>query len=134
MTNTESEEPDSSIKFVPPRTKVYQFTETIIDQKVLFQIIKLKDSLVIYINDISVPYCNNLTMATTTRISNSPSATLLLGAVVNQGAVGMASRLTKRLNKTVFVSLNIEDTRFTTPLVEKKLGEEISKLNNLLSD
>lgn len=131
MTNTESVELDSSIKFVPSRTKVYQFTETIIDTKVLFQIIKLKDSLVIYINDVSVPYCNNLTMATISRISNSPSATLLLGAVVNQGAVGMASRLTKKLNKTVFVSLNVEDTRFTTPLIEKKLGEEISKLNNL---
>ncbi|XP_066259318.1 proteasome assembly chaperone 4-like [Euwallacea similis] len=128
--NTSRMPDEEAIEFIAPKSKVHQFTDIISDKTVLFQIIKLKETIIIYINNIQQPSCNNISMAMNTRFSSNPNTAQLLGSD-EHSASNMASRIAKKINKTVFLSLNLEDTRFIIPLVEKRLNEEVSKILGL---
>ncbi|CAG9766499.1 unnamed protein product [Ceutorhynchus assimilis] len=119
--------PDTAIQFVSPKTKIHKFTDTILDKKIIFQIVNLENSIMIYINNIDEPICNNLDLAMCTRFSSTPQTTSLIGAKAESSGSNVAGRLAKKLNKTLYLSLNLEDSRFMVPLVEKRLIQEINQ-------
>lgn len=113
-------------KFIEPSFKLHTFSTEAVDKKVLFQVIKMVDSLIIFINlaDTMVLYDLSLGMFNT-RTMEQPIATKIMGDFAEDTSKNMALKFAKKLGKTVYISLNIDNDRLMLPSVEKRLCEEI---------
>lgn len=89
--------------------------------------VKIQDSLLVFVNDKDQMDCNNLALAMLSRFSDVPSCTTLMGNIMEQCGSNIARRLSKKLNKAVFLSFNLAEDRLLVPLVEKRLLEEIQR-------
>ncbi|KAK9884072.1 hypothetical protein WA026_005011 [Henosepilachna vigintioctopunctata] len=105
--------------------KVHVFTEEIHDKKIIFQVLKMLDSCMIFINDKEDLKFNDLTLALQSRFEQEPLCTRLIGHTAENTSINLSNKLKKKLNKTVYVSLNIDEDRLLVPAVEKRLNAEI---------
>lgn len=110
---------ENEIQYVSPRTHVYKFPDMILDKTIVYQAIKMDGSVLIYINDLEI--------AMNLRFSSIPSTTSLLGPSAEHPGSNVANRLSKKLNKTLFLSLNLEDPKRIILLAEKRLVQEINR-------
>lgn len=116
------------VQSTPPTFKLHTFATEAANKSVLFQVIKMSDSCIIFINykdnmtldDLSLSMFNNKRM-------DSPIATQILGNFVEETSKMIALKLSKRLGKTVYVSYNIDFDRITLPLIEARLFKEIKE-------
>lgn len=108
------------VEYLPPLFNVHNFTRGILDKKIVIQVIQMVDSILIYINEEDDMVLKDLSLAMVNRFSTSPVTTTLKGEVIGSVSALMASRLTKKLNKTVFLSCNMDNER-EIQLVEKEL-------------
>lgn len=114
------------IQYTTPAFRLHAFTAEVVDKKVLFQVIKMVDSIMIFINatgrmilcDLSLGMFNARTM-------DQPVATKVMGNFSEETSKNMALKLAKKLGKTVYVSYNLEDDQLMLPAVERRLCEEI---------
>lgn len=102
--------------------KIHNFSCKISEKLVAFQVTQLKGQILIWIAE-GEPSLTNLAVGVP--VKDSPSTTLL-GASDSQSSK-LASMLSKKLNKQVFCSFNLEDDILTTPQVIGRLLEEIKQ-------
>ncbi|KAJ8931171.1 hypothetical protein NQ314_015946 [Rhamnusium bicolor] len=114
-----------NVEYTATRFNVHKFMEEITEKKIIFQVIKMLDSLFIYINDKDQPYFNDLSLAMKNRYDNSAIGTSLIGNFTEDISKTVACRISKKVNKSVYLSYNIEQDRLLIPLIEKRLYEEI---------
>lgn len=115
------------IKLVPSQIKVHTFFDIIAEKKILYQIVKMQSSILIFVNNQDAITFDNIVLAMTTRFSETPCSTTLLGNLTESVGSNIASRLSKKLEKPVYLSFNLNDDNVLVPLVEKRLLQEIQK-------
>jgi len=79
------------------------------DEPVLFQLIVIGTSTHVWIGTSDASYGNLALSMPATREGSMPTGTTLIGSHADPGAQRMAQRLTKRLGKPIFLSLNVRD-------------------------
>ncbi|CAH1117264.1 unnamed protein product [Phaedon cochleariae] len=129
MTNYSREIPDRStnqnVEYVPSKFNIHTFDAEILEHKLLFQVIKMQDSLLFYINDKDQLKFSDISLALKSRYDSSPLGTRLIGDFTDEISKNIAIRLSKKTDKAVFLSFNVDhDGRFS-PLVEKRIYEEM---------
>ncbi len=108
---------------------IHQFSGKILDKTVCFQSLKLQDQLLLWIGLEKEPCFKELSMAMCTPYEKSPTPIRLLGDPSSSTSSNMASRLSKRCQKPVFVSFNVpESSQEIFTKIEEYLMEEM-KLN-----
>nr|CAH7763805.1 unnamed protein product [Callosobruchus chinensis] len=95
------------------------------ERKVIFQVLKMDGSLLIYINNKEQNYFGDLCLAMMNRYEDAPVSTKLIGSSPEDFTKQISSRLTRKIGKSVFLSCNLEPDRIFIPLVEKRLHDEI---------
>lgn len=105
---------------------IHQFSGKVLDKNVCFQALKLTDQLLLWIGMESDPSFKDFAVAMSTPYEKSPTTIKILGDPSSLTSSTLASRLSKRCKKPVFVSFNISETNqelFTK--IEERLLEEI---------
>lgn len=118
---------EGKIQFVAPKTTTHTFRESILDKKIIFQVVKLQDIVFIYIDDSDQVQLSHLEMAMNSRFADHPLSTTLLGATAENPGSQLASRIAKKSKMTVYLSFNVDDTKFLSSLVEKRLIQEMNQ-------
>lgn len=93
------------------------------------RILKMKDSVFIYIGEHNAENFDELSMAMLMPTSNEMLSTTIMGEPVGAGSEELAQKLSKKLKKQVYLSANVPNDRIVRPTLEQKLFEEIN--NNL---
>lgn len=116
----------SKLHFIEPSFKLHTFSTEVLDKKVLFQVIRMLDSLMIFINlkEKMVLYDLSLGMFNTRKMQ-APIATKIIGNLVEDTSKNMALKFARKLGKSVYISLNVDNDRLMLPAIEKRLCEEI---------
>lgn len=120
-----SEEASVTIKQVEPKFKLHVFSREIGDKTILYQVVVMKDSLMIFINHKDVRNLNDLSIAMLNRLTNTQVSTKLFGDFVDPTSQALATKVSKKLNKQAFISYNVEADRFLSLTIEKELFVEI---------
>lgn len=115
------------IKFTTPKIKHFAFSASIGDKNILYQVLKMKDSLFIFINERNNLNLDDLSLAMNSNYDRCPIATQLFGNFSTETSKSIAARTCKKLNKCVYFSCNIEFDKITFPYIEKCLYDQIKK-------
>ncbi|KAK5648731.1 hypothetical protein RI129_003623 [Pyrocoelia pectoralis] len=114
------------LTFKPSQFKLHTFHSEVADRRIVYQVIKMLTSTFICVN-----YENELTFSdlslVLTNNSNKPISTQLIGNFSEDSTKNMGMRLCKKLKKNIYLSCNVNNDRFTLPLVEKQLVMEMNK-------
>uniref|UniRef100_A0A1Q3F3J4 Putative proteasome assembly chaperone 4 n=1 Tax=Culex tarsalis TaxID=7177 RepID=A0A1Q3F3J4_CULTA len=89
------------------------------------RILKMKDSVFVFIGENKAENFDELAMALPTESSEICSTTIM-GAVVGCGSEELAQKLARKLKKQVYLSANVPNDRIVRPSIERKLFEEIN--------
>ncbi|XP_056638125.1 proteasome assembly chaperone 4-like [Diorhabda carinulata] len=124
---------NQKILYVPTKLNNFIFDLEILERNFILQIIKMKDSVLIYLNDKDDIQFNDFSLALTDRYKrDNPISTQLLGDFNEETSKIIAGKLSKKLGKVVFLSFNLKQDRRLNPLLEKKICEEFDKISHLL--
>lgn len=116
---------DNSITFVESKLGLHTFESEIMERKILFQIVKMQDSLLIYVNHKDNTCFSDLSLAIKERFGNKVIGTKIVGNLSENSANEISCRIALKTGKTVFLSCNVDiDARFI-PLLEKRLYDEM---------
>jgi proteasome assembly chaperone 4 len=100
----------------------HQFSEEITGQTLIFRILKMQESLFIYIGKKDSEELSALAIGFTSQKKESLSSSIL----ESPESCDLAQKLSLRLNKPVFVSFNGPSDRITKPTIEQRLIKEIT--------
>lgn len=116
----------NKVEYIASKFIVHKFSELISERKILYQVIKMTDSLIIFINDKDNMQLSNIFVSLISQYDDLPIGTKILGNFTEEAvSKNMAQRMSKKLKKTVYVSCNLEEDSRLLPLVEKRIYEEI---------
>ena len=105
---------------------IHQFSGKVLDKNVCFQALKLTDQLLLWIGMESDPSFKDFALAMSTPYDKSPTTVKILGDPSSFTSSTLASRLSKRCKKPVFVSFNIsESNQELFAKIEERLVEEM---------
>ncbi|EZA61761.1 hypothetical protein DMN91_003559 [Ooceraea biroi] len=124
---------DISEKLMPCTFKFHNFNIKVGDVTISCEIIKMEDCLYLWIGDCANPNMNDLSFALMSRFERQPIATKIMGAVADPTSTNVASRLSMKLGKPVYVSFNATANNITLPAIEKGIQEEFKTHADLLS-
>jgi 6-phosphogluconolactonase len=96
------------------------------DEIVLFQLIVVGTSTHVWIGTPDASYGNLALSMPATREGSMPTGTTLIGSHADPGAQRMAQRLTKRVGKPIFLSLNVRDEPELRQLVEASVLKRLA--------
>lgn len=99
---------------------VHSFVDTVSDTSVTFQVLKMRDSLLIWIGLLEQSSFSDLSLAVNTLSSK------VFGHRDDSASTSLANRLSRRLKKPVFVSYNVPASKIDLPGIERRLLEEIN--------
>ncbi|XP_044727003.1 uncharacterized protein LOC123290765 [Chrysoperla carnea] len=117
-----------SMKKVESKLKISSFKIHIQQITTKLNVIKMKNSILIWIGDASLPAFNDLSLSIQNRYDNTILKTSILGK--NDESLNLAARLCKKLNKQVYVSLNVfNEIGMPIILAVEKMLYEIIKNN-----
>lgn len=106
--------------------KVHTFEENLHGSPVAFHVIKMKDSVFIWIGDQG--NIDSLAVALSTPYSRTPLATPLMGHSADDSSCCLAARLSKKIGKQVFASYNFTKSDSSLMLnVTQRLLREITE-------
>lgn len=108
------------------RLECHLFCDEILETKLIFQILKLKNSVFIYIGSFSDANFVDLSMAVITPYDKLPLTTKLFGEGSDLTSANLSMKLSKKLNKLVYVSFNLSVNNILLPAIEKRINEEIN--------
>ncbi|CAH0552114.1 unnamed protein product [Brassicogethes aeneus] len=114
-----------SLEYTKSNFDTHSFVKEVMDKKIVFQVVKMKDSTLIYINDKDNLSLTDLSLSVASRFNNTPIGTTLVGSALQGVSQGFAAKLSRKLKKSVFLSCNLEEDRMLIPVVEKELFSEI---------
>lgn len=120
-----SEELD--IKYVESDISLHCFTTSIAERIVKFEVLKFVDSIYLWIGDKRNRTFQDLSLALNSKVAEQTIATKIMGTPTDMTSSAIANKLSKKLNKPVYVSFNLVDDRLTVPFVYKRINEEIKE-------
>ncbi|GFT58864.1 proteasome assembly chaperone 4 [Nephila pilipes] len=108
-----------------PLLKTHTFEDTLLDCHVIFHVIKMKDSLFLWIGDQG--NFDSLAVAMKTPYSTSPVSSALMGHSADDYSCSLAAQLSERIKMQVFASYNLSrsDSNFIT-IIARRLIKEIT--------
>ncbi|XP_029162995.1 proteasome assembly chaperone 4-like [Nylanderia fulva] len=123
---TEQELLQCSIKF-------HNFVAKVGDVTIKCEIIKMEDSLYLWIGDSANSTMDDLSFSFTSNCKTQPIATKIMGAVADATSTNIARRFSIKLGKPVYVSFNVTADNMLLLGIEKRVQEEFKMHNDLLS-
>lgn len=117
----------SNIKKVPSKWSSHQFTADISDTQYIFRVLKMNQSLLIYIGQHGNENFDELAMAMPVLDNVS---TTIIGSNIGDESRELAQQFTKRLKKQVFISYNVSSNQIIRPLIVKRISDEIKNVPN----
>ena len=115
----------AEIEYVPANLQSHVFVRTLCEQKVVYQTLRMAKSVFVWIGFSSDPTFSDISMAMKTPYSPSPLVTQVMGMQADTASCSLAARLSKRLDKPVYVSFNLPSDSLTLNAVEAQISEEI---------
>lgn len=115
----------NQIQYVSPTFKLHVFRATFMDKTVLFQVVKMNESVLVFVNFMDDIRLTDMSLAMRSPYEKQPIGTQLVGDRPDNVSKNIAARLCKKLNKSAYVSWNVDCDKQTLPLVERRLHEEI---------
>lgn len=98
----------AEIRHTDSSFKCHEFTHFMFNFNVKFEIVKMKDSILIWIGDFEKPLLLDLSYGVQTKYEPLPTTTKILGTASSDTASMMiAKRLAKKLKKPVYISFNL---------------------------
>jgi hypothetical protein len=115
-----------SIEYMKSNFQVHNFVTEIAETLVQFQVLKMENSLFVWIGSGTDPAFSDLGMALNSSYDRLALSTRLMGLNTDMMSLNLASRLSKKFQRTVFVSYNLPSDRLILSAVEKRLQEEVT--------
>ncbi|EFN69599.1 Proteasome assembly chaperone 4, partial [Camponotus floridanus] len=102
----------------------HKFDARVGDVTINCEIMKMKDSLYLWIGDYTNPTMEDLSFSFTSNIGTQPIATKIMGAIADATSTNMAKRLSIKIGKPVYVSFNVTADNMLLLGIEKRIQEE----------
>lgn len=103
----------------------HHFRDHLLEKKLIFQVVGMLDSLLIYVNDQDDNNFSDLSLAVKNRHDNAPIGTRLIGNSPEDYSRSIACRFSKKIGKVVYFSCNVALDRSLVLLIEKRILEEM---------
>lgn len=116
---------NATIEKVDSKWKSHFFTAEIHESFYAFRVLKMNQSLLIYIGQLGNEALDELAMAVPV---DGFASTTILGTLYGCDSQELAQQFTKRLKKQVFVSCNIPPNSTIRLLLVKRIAEEIKNV------
>lgn len=129
---TSTTEQNSKRNLLPCSFKFHEFVAKITDINIVCQIIKMKDSLFLWVGDCNNSSIDDLSFALLSNLDKQPIATKIMGTVEKTTSLNMARRLTMKIEKPVYISFNVIADNITLLGIEKRIQEEFKTHKDLL--
>lgn len=100
----------------------HHFISEILNRSYKFRVLKLKDSLFIYIGDTENEVFDEMALAIPT---DNVIGTTIIGVDSETDSREVAIHISRKLKKQVFVSCNVRTDNLLKPLLLKRLAQEI---------
>lgn len=121
-----------AIEILPSSFKFHDFSTRVGEVRISCRIIKMEDSLYVWVGDSEDSKMNDLTVAMPSKYEKSPVATKIKGMTDDSSSMSLAKRLAKKVGKPVFVSFNVAVNNLTLPAIEKAIQDELNAQKELL--
>ncbi|KAJ1531483.1 hypothetical protein ONE63_000158 [Megalurothrips usitatus] len=121
----------ATIEYCEPKIFSHGFQLKACDQAFIIKTLKLEKGLFLWIGSTSQPVLEDLALSMGTPYGKDPLQTKLLGDVLNMTSMNLASRLSKKLDKPVYVSFNLDCDKMSLPVIEAGIVEELKKFPHL---
>lgn len=110
------------IKYIESNWKVHRFSILCGDFTADVEVLKMGGSLLIWIGSPGRNEFNELALGVPSVYKdNLPVSTVLLGSIHNTESSSLATKISSKLQKPVYISCNITTDRLTAPVLEKGL-------------
>lgn len=116
--------------FLPCSFKFHNFSAKISDITVNYEIIKMENSLYLWIGDDGK--MDDLSFALASDLDRQSIVTKIIGPA-DATSTNMAKRLSMKLGKPVYVSFNVTASNIILPEIERRIQEEFKTHADLLS-
>ncbi|KAE8751505.1 hypothetical protein FOCC_FOCC001752 [Frankliniella occidentalis] len=117
----------ATIEYCEPKVLGHGFSFKACEQAILVKAYKLDKGLFLWIGSLSQPVLEDLALSMSTPYGQDPLQTKLLGDVLNMSSMNLGARLSKKLDKPVYVSFNISMDKLSLPAIEAGIVEEMKK-------
>lgn len=114
-----------TVEYTVSKFNFHHFRDQILEKKLIFQVLRMQDSLLIYVNDQDDSNFSDLSLAIKNRHDSTPISTKLIGDAPEDYSKPIACRFSKRTGKVVYFSCNVPQDKTLIPLIEKRLFEEM---------
>ncbi|KYM99049.1 Proteasome assembly chaperone 4 [Cyphomyrmex costatus] len=121
----------SGVELLPCSFRFHNFVVKVSDTNINCQIIRMKDSLYLWIGDSINGSMEDLSFALTSSFERQPIATKIIGSIADATSTNMAKRLSMKLGKAVYVSFNITPNNIILPGIERRIQEEFKAHTDL---
>lgn len=131
MTSAQSETVSSnsndsaSIEKVESRWKTHYFTAEISEEIFTFRVLKMNQSILIYIGQIQNESLDELAMSIPVEDFVS---TTIIGSVHGCDSQELAQQFTRRLKKQIFISCNVPSNNLIRIMLVKRIAEEMKNV------
>ncbi|KAK6635608.1 hypothetical protein RUM44_000862 [Polyplax serrata] len=116
-----------TIEHIEPNIKIHAFAASVAENVVRFEVMKFKDSVLIWIGQKQNRCFKDLSLALLSNKVKDPLCTKIMGQPTDLTSNNLACKLSKKLGKPVYVSFNLVDDRLTVPVVNSRIIEEMQK-------
>ncbi|XP_037902841.1 uncharacterized protein LOC119646464 [Hermetia illucens] len=115
------------LSFQPSTFTAHLFQANISEANFVYRVLKMENSLFIYIAEAGFECLNELAVAMPMRNSDEVVATTITGPLLGCDSKELALKISKRLKKQIYLSCNVATDRLVRPLLEKHLVEQIKE-------
>lgn len=114
------------IRYTSPTFQLHTFTLNSSEKTIVFQVIKMVESVMIFINFIDNLILSDLSLGMfNTRTTQVPISTRIIGDFTEEYSKNLATKFAKKLRKSVYISCNLVADRLIVLDIERRLCEEI---------
>ncbi|XP_058803173.1 uncharacterized protein LOC131671063 [Phymastichus coffea] len=122
------------VQLLPCSFQFHDFHDQVGEVRLVCQMMKMDNSLYMWISDYNEPNMKDLSLAFT--IDNEPNkpvvSTKIMGPVVDETSINIANKLSKKTGKPIYVSFNANADNLTLPNIERRIYEEFKNHPELL--
>lgn len=106
--------------------KFHEFMTEIGDLLIVCHMIKMEDSLYVWVGNYNDNAMNDLSFAIKSPYEKEPLSTKIMGSIVNDCSSNLAKRLSKKLSMPVYISFNVQVNNFSLLVIERRIQNELN--------
>lgn len=129
-----AKEASDDLDFIPCSFQFHDFHDQVGEVRLVCQMTKMDKSLYLWVGDYNEKNMKDLSLAFA--MEHEPKkpvvSTKILGPVADETSANIASRLSKKIGKPIYVSFNVNADNLTLPNIERRIFEEFKKHPELL--